>query len=120
MTQMKLMERLKNWQQNMPNVPINKLDPRRIPKNMGMVDRIARGLIGGVMMLSAITSPRQNLWSRITMFAGGAFMVYGLSGYDPLLSAAGTSTFSERQEAFGLPKLNWKRQREKVRDMVGV
>ena len=61
-------------------------------KNMGSADRITRGALGGLMLLNGLTHLNGGFFRRLETLVGGAFLVYGLTGFDPLLKAYGAST----------------------------
>lgn len=62
-----------------------------LPHNMGQMDRIIRSAIGGALLMNGLTRPT-SLLCRIGALIGGAFIFYGITGYDPLLQATDTTT----------------------------
>lgn len=63
-----------------------------LPQNMGMTDRLVRSALGGMLMMSGLDHMNHPFYSRITMGIGGAFIFYGLTGFDPLLKLFGVTT----------------------------
>jgi hypothetical protein len=65
----------------------------QITPNMGRTDRIVRGTLGGWMLLNGLAHlAGGGWWRRIESLVGGAFLVYGITGFDPLLKRFGAST----------------------------
>jgi uncharacterized membrane protein len=62
-----------------------------LPQNMGQMDRIIRSAIGGALLVNGLKNPSSFL-CRLGSFVGGAFIFYGITGYDPLLQATNTTT----------------------------
>jgi hypothetical protein len=60
--------------------------------NMGVADRLARGSLGGLLLVNGITHFQNSIFRRWETLLGGAFLVYGLTGFDPLLKFFGAST----------------------------
>jgi len=65
-----------------------------LPQNMGQMDRIIRSAIGGALLANGLFRPTSMLY-RLGGLIGGAFIFYGITGYDPLLQAADTTTLPE-------------------------
>lgn len=63
-----------------------KMDP-----NMGKTDRWLRGILGGLMLVNGLRH-RGSMMRRLESVIGGAFFIYGLTGFDPLLKYFGAST----------------------------
>ena len=64
------------------------------PVNMGTTDRIVRGIMGGLMLWNGLTHIQDSMGRKIESVIGGAFLIYGLTGFDPLLKAFGVSTIA--------------------------
>jgi hypothetical protein len=62
------------------------------PINMGTTDRIVRGIMGGLMLWNGLNHLRYSGFRKLETLVGGAFLVYGITGFDPLLQAFGVST----------------------------
>jgi len=62
-----------------------------LSKNMGIADRSIRGVAGFVMLMDGILHPTSSL-RQVESLVGGAFLLYALTGYDPLLALTGAST----------------------------
>lgn len=62
-----------------------------IPQNMGNTDRMIRGLLGSFMLAHGMSANRSML-NQVEALVGGAFLVYGLTGFDPLLKAFGMTS----------------------------
>ena len=62
-----------------------------LPKNMGKIDRIIRSAIGGALLANGLNRGESPL-CRLGAIIGGAFLFYGLTGYDPLLQATNSTT----------------------------
>lgn len=62
--------------------------------NMGKADRILRGVLGGVMLLDGMSHRHGAvaMLRRLEALTGSAFVLYGLTGFDPLLKMFGAST----------------------------
>lgn len=61
--------------------------------NMGNADRIVRGALGSWLFLNGMRYLFQGGWlRRMESLVGGAFVVYGITGFDPLLKFFGAST----------------------------
>lgn len=61
-----------------------------LQKNMGRLDRIIRAVIGSALICQ---SKRQSgLFGKLQMVAGGMFLLYSITGSDPLLARFGVST----------------------------
>lgn len=65
-----------------------------LPQNMGQMDRIIRSAIGGALLMNGLARSA-SLLCRIGALIGGAFIIYGVTGYDPLLQATDTTTLPE-------------------------
>ncbi|HEY9686194.1 MAG TPA: DUF2892 domain-containing protein [Coleofasciculaceae cyanobacterium] len=106
-----------------------------IEQNMGILDRIVRGTIGGMLVMNFIhgLSDREELeevdtLSRISGIVGGAFVIYGLTGWDPLLKIFNTNTqpgnlqnlFNRTRRMMRRSKGNGKHAVTSVRDLVGL
>jgi hypothetical protein len=63
-----------------------------IQQNMGTMDRIVRGVMGSAMLLNGLRHLGHSPVRKIESGIGGAFLVYGLTGFDPLLAAFGANT----------------------------
>lgn len=68
-------------------------------KNMGKMDRIVRGTLGAVLLLNGLRNLGNSPLRKIETLIGGAFFAYGVSGFDPLLSAYGASTIPGRENS---------------------
>lgn len=64
--------------------------------NMGQNDRLIRGALGAVMFLNGVMQPRSNALTRFLSGVGGAFLLYGVTGFDPLLRLFGVSSIPGR------------------------
>lgn len=62
--------------------------------NMGVTDRIVRGILGGLMLFNGATHMRKSPARVVEAGVGGAFLLYGITGFDPLLKMFGASTIS--------------------------
>jgi hypothetical protein len=106
-----------------------------IEQNMGIMDRIVRGTIGGMLMMNFIhgltdraETEEVDTLSRIGGMVGGAFIVYGLTGWDPLLKLFNTNTQpGNMQNLLNRTRRMMKRSRgngkhavTSVRDLVGL
>jgi hypothetical protein len=60
--------------------------------NMGTADRLVRGALGGLLLVNGITHFKHSAPRRWETLIGGAFLIYGLTGFDPLLKLFGAST----------------------------
>lgn len=69
----------------------------KITKNMGGTDRIVRGVLGGLILLNGILNENKSPLKEIEIGIGGAFFLYGLTGFDPLLKAFGASTIPDAE-----------------------
>jgi uncharacterized membrane protein len=67
------------------------------PVNMGTTDRVVRGIMGGLMLLNGLANMKHSAFRKIETLVGGAFLVYGITGFDPLLKAFGVSTIPGRE-----------------------
>lgn len=56
-------------------------------KNMGNIDRIVRTALGSLILLKGLITHK-----KFETRLGAAFVICGLTGYDPLLKLFGTST----------------------------
>lgn len=63
-----------------------------LTRNMGMNDRIIRGLIGALLLWHGSRSEKPSKLNQVEKVVGGAFVVYGVTGIDPLLAALGVTT----------------------------
>jgi hypothetical protein len=63
--------------------------------NMGPTDRSIRGVLGLIMLAMGLFGSHRNLWSGLGVGVGAAFLIYGITGYDPLLKLFGASTRKE-------------------------
>ncbi len=62
-------------------------------QNMGATDRLIRGGLGGLMLMNGLPHLiGGSMLRRLETLVGGAFLFYGITGYDPLLKAFGAST----------------------------
>jgi uncharacterized membrane protein len=64
---------------------------QHLPENMGQMDRIIRSAIGGALLVNGLKNPSSFL-CRLGSFIGGAFIFYGITGYDPLLQVTNSTT----------------------------
>lgn len=64
----------------------------KLEPNMGPTDRVLRSLAGSAMLLNGLSHFGNSPIRKLETAIGGAFLVYGLSGFDPLLKAWGAST----------------------------
>lgn len=71
---------------------VQALKELNLPQNMGQRDRIIRSSIGGALLMNGLARPKSSLLCRIGALIGGAFIFYGVTGYDPLLQATDTTT----------------------------
>lgn len=62
------------------------------PVNMGQTDRIVRGIMGGLMLWNGLNNFGLSGIRKLETLVGGAFLFYGITGFDPLLKAFGVST----------------------------
>jgi hypothetical protein len=114
----------------MARVPIPNIE-----QNMGIMDRIVRGAIGGMLVMNFIHSltdreePEEvDTLSRIGGIVGGAFIIYGLTGWDPLLKLFNTNTqpgnmqnlMNRTRRMMKRSKGNGKHAVTSVRDLVGL
>lgn len=63
-----------------------------VMKNMGKADRVLRSLLGFLLLLDGLTHFRKGTLRPLEVMTGGAFLVYGVTGFDPLLKRFGVST----------------------------
>jgi hypothetical protein len=63
-----------------------------LQQNMGPTDRMIRGGLGALMLLAGLMSRKKTLFRKTESVVGGAFVFYGMTGFDPLLAAFGAST----------------------------
>lgn len=73
-----------------------------VDQNMGLMDRIVRAAIGGALLMNYLNettgAPEKtqkkeiSAWTRFSGLLGGAFVIYGLTGWDPLFSLLKTSS----------------------------
>lgn len=63
-----------------------------VSQNMGTVDRMVRGLLGAAMLLHGLVTENKTVFNRIELVVGGAFLTYGITGFDPLLTVWGVTT----------------------------
>jgi len=61
-------------------------------QNMGTADRLIRGLAGAVLMANGLRHIRKSPLRAWETAIGGAFLMYGVSGIDPLLHKVGATT----------------------------
>lgn len=60
--------------------------------NMGPIDRIVRGTLGGLLFINGLSHLNNSRIRPLETLVGGAFLTYGLTGFDPLLKKLGAST----------------------------
>jgi hypothetical protein len=61
--------------------------------NMGKTDRLVRSVLGSWLFMNGMRHRTGGGWfRRMESLVGGAFVVYGLTGFDPLLKLFGAST----------------------------
>jgi uncharacterized membrane protein len=82
---------------------------KRLEQNMGPLDRGVRGGMGAFLLLAGLLMPNKQSGiirtiARIEMALGGAFLLYGVTGFDPLLAAAGATT-RKNDENFVVKKM---------------
>ncbi|HEY9685591.1 MAG TPA: YgaP-like transmembrane domain [Coleofasciculaceae cyanobacterium] len=63
-------------------------------RNMGLLDRAARGVLGSLLLLHSLRR-RTRFLRRWEGVIGGVFLVNGLSGFDPLLAALRMTTLPD-------------------------
>ena len=68
-----------------------------VMQNMGPTDRVVRGVMGAAMLWNGLQYFGNSPGRKIETFMGGAFLVYGLTGFDPLLKAFGATTIGGRE-----------------------
>jgi|GEM_PF-5315329 len=61
-------------------------------KNMGTADRLIRGIAGAAILMNGLSHIRKSPLRKLEVAIGGAFLLYGISGIDPLLKQAGATT----------------------------
>lgn len=61
-------------------------------QNMGLMDRIVRSALGGAMLMWTMNKEQTSAFDKAIGVVGGAFLVYGLTGWDPLLQAFDSTT----------------------------
>ena len=67
-------------------------------QNMGTTDRVIRAAIGTALVMNWVTKDKPSLVCKIGGIIGSAFLVYGVSGWDPVLHALRTNTYSHDTE----------------------
>lgn len=66
----------------------------QLQQNMGITDRVVRGLLGSVMLVNGLRHLGNSKVRKVEAAVGGAFLTYGITGFDPLLSAFGATTIA--------------------------
>jgi uncharacterized membrane protein len=61
-------------------------------QNMGPADRVVRSTLGGAMLVNGLKHLDHSWLRRLETGIGGLFLLYGVTGFDPLLKALGVST----------------------------
>lgn len=83
---------------------MSKMQLPKMEQNMGLMDRIVRSAIGGALVMNWANRESEGKagpWSRLSGAIGAAFLTYGVTGWDPLLTVAHLNTLpgSERNIA---------------------
>jgi hypothetical protein len=66
--------------------------------NMGFSDRLSRGLLGLMLLMDGLQHIRRSAIRPLETIVGGAFVFYGLTGYDPVLKKLGVSTIAGAED----------------------
>jgi hypothetical protein len=64
----------------------------KLKPNMGIADRLFRGALGVFMLLNGIRAGGKLPWKAPEILLGSLFVVYGVTGVDPLLRRLNLST----------------------------
>lgn len=64
----------------------------QLQQNMGTADRVIRGVVGTFLLANGLQHIGNSPLRKVEASVGGAFLAYGITGFDPLLSAFGATT----------------------------
>ncbi len=62
--------------------------------NMGITDRMVRGTLGSALLLNGLRHIGDSRVRQMEALIGGAFLAYGVTGFDPLLAALRVNTIA--------------------------